>query len=136
MPQIDVVLRFASLTVAKADPVVQKYRNQIEDLWADDSVIPNIKVWRVSQDVIGTDAEGKPTVTHTYVTGWLALISLPRVVTALHDHPAVQFVVDRDKMNARQPGMILRKTITDAALNDFRFEPVFAGMDPPWGAWQ
>lgn len=136
MPQIDVVLRFASLAAAKADPVVQQYRNQIEDLWAGDSVIPNVRVWRVSQDTYGIDAEGNPTVTHAYQSGWFALISLPRVVNALRDHAAVQFVVDRDKMNARQSGMVLRKTVNDATLNDFRFEPVFAGMNPPWGAWQ
>ena len=135
MPQIDVVLKFASLSAAKADPVVQKYRDEIEDLWAGDSVIPNIKVWRVSQDIHGTDSEGNPTVTHTYQSGWFVLVSLPRIVNALRDHAAVQFAVDREKMNAREAGMVLRKTVSDAVLNDFRFEPVFAGMNPPWGAW-
>ena len=135
MPQIDVVLKFDSIAAAKADPTVQQYRNAIEDLWGGDSVIPNLKVWRVSQDVAGTDGEGNPTVTHTYLPGFFVLVSLPRVVNALRDHAAVQFVVDREKMNAREAGMVLRKTVSNAVLNDFRFEPVFAGMDPPWGAW-
>lgn len=135
MPQIDVVLKFASIAAAKADPTVQQYRNQIEDLWAGDSVIPNVKVWRVSQDVAGTDVEGNPTVTHTYQTGFFVLVSLPRIVNVLRDHAAVQFAVDREKMNTRDSGMVLRKTVSNAILNDFRFEPIFAGMEPPWGAW-
>lgn len=126
---IDVVLKFTSLAAAKADPVVQQHYDAIEDLFALDRVIPNVKVWRASQDVGGV---------HTYLSGWYALISLEsgRIPNSLRDHEAVQVVIDRDKANARQPGAIIRSTVGAAVLQDIRFQPVFAGSDYPWGAWQ
>lgn len=129
MPQIDVILRFASLAAAKADASVRQHYDAIEDLFAGDRVIPNIKVWRASQDVAGTDGEGNPTVTHTYLTGWFVLVSLPRLVPALRDHAAVQVVINGETNE------IIRKTVTNAVMQDLRFEPVFAGRDYPWGNW-
>lgn len=136
--QIDVVLKFASLAAAKADPVVQQHRDAIADLFAGDRVIPNLKVWRASQDVAGADAEGNPTVTHNYLAGWYMLVSLEsgRVPNALRDHAAVQVAINRDKASARQVGAIIRSTVGAVVLQDIRFEPVFSGSDPPWGAWQ
>ncbi len=134
--QIDVVLKFADVATAKADAVVLSHYDAVQDAFAGDRVIPNVKVWRTSQDVAGTDAQGNPTVTHTYLPGFFVLISLPRVVPELRDHAAVQVVIDRDKANARQAGMILRKTVTNAVMQDLRWSPVFAGSDYPWGAWR
>lgn len=138
MPQIDVMLKFASLAAAKADPVVQRYTaldDAQQSQFMPDLVIPDVKVWRASQDVAGTDAEGNSMVTHTYLTGYYVLVSLPQVVTALRDNPAVQVAVDRDKMNSRQTGMVLKSNVTTPVLQDLRFQPVYAGMNPPWGAW-
>lgn len=126
MPQYDAVLRFASLAAAKADPVVQQYYDAIMDRYRDDLVIPNLQVWRVSQDVGDV---------HTYDTGFCVLISAPRVIAAVRDHSALRFAVDRDKANARQAGAVLRLTVSNAVLQDTRFSPVFAGCDYPWGAW-
>lgn len=127
--QIDVVLKFASLAAAKADPVVQQHYDALQDLFASDRVIPNVKVWRASQDVGST---------HNYLAGWYMLVSLEsgRVPNALRDHAAVQVVINRDKANARQPGAIIRSTVGAAVLQDLRFEPVFAGSDYPWNNWQ
>jgi hypothetical protein len=61
------------------------------------------------------------------------MISLDHVVPALLNHAAVQLVVDRDMMNARQPGAVLKSTVGNVVLQDLRFGPVFAGMNPPWG---
>ncbi len=128
MSQIDVVLKFTSLAAAKADPVVQQHYDAIENLFAQDRVIPGLQVWRASQDVGGA---------HTFLPGWFLLISLEsgRIPNALRDHDAVQCVINRDKANARQAGAIIRKTVSDAVMQDLRFQPVFAGSDYPWGAW-
>ncbi len=127
--QIDVVLKFASLAAAKADPVIQQHRDTVEDLFAEDRVIPNMQVWRASQDVNGV---------HTPLSGWFLLISLEsgRIPNALRDHASVQVVINRDKANARQAGAIIRSTVSQALLQDLRFQPVFAGSDYPWGNWQ
>jgi hypothetical protein len=136
MPQIDVVLKFASRAAAIA--ALSDYVRPDEDgiaRFSRDRIMPDIKVWRVSQDVIGTDGEGNSTVTHNYLAGYYVLVSLPRVVPALRDRAEVQFVYDRDKANARQSGAVLRSTVGPAVLQDIRFEPVFAGSDLPFGAW-
>lgn len=127
--QIDVVLKFASLAAAKADPVIQRHYDAIQDLFAQDRVIPGLEVWRASQDVGSV---------HTLLPGWFLLISLEsgRIPAALRDHPAVQVVINRDRANARQAGAIIRSTVSQALLQDLRFQPVFAGADYPWGAWQ
>lgn len=136
---IDVMLKFASRAAALADPVVQLYKNKDannQDQFAPDLILPNVRVWRASQDTPGTDADGNPTVTHNYLPGFYILVSLPRTEPSLRDHAAIQVAADRDKMNARQDGMVLRKSFSDTLMQDLRFEPVFAGMTPPWGAWK
>lgn len=131
MAQIDVVLKFASLAAAKADPVVQQYRDVIDDLFNSDSVIPDVKVWRASQDVNGA---------HTFLSGYYLLVSLTSEqaskVSDLQNLTAVQFVVNRDKANARQAGAVIKANVSNAVLQDLRMQPVFAGSDYPWGAWQ
>lgn len=136
MPQIDVILKYASRAAALADLVAQtNIDNQNVRDFLSDRAIPNLQVWRASQDVAGTDADGNPTVTHNYLSGFFVLISLPRVVPALRDDAAVQVVIDRDKANAREAGAILKSTVGAAVLQDLRFSPVFAGADYPFGAW-
>lgn len=137
--QIDVVVKFADLATALADPVVQQHVStdaQGNPVFQGDHVIPDIKVWRVSQDVAGTtpgpDGQTIPTVTHTYLPGYFALISLPQIVPALRDHPAVQVVINRDTNTVIRRGT----GIGLALLNDMRFAPIYAGATYPWGAWQ
>jgi hypothetical protein len=130
MPQIDVMLKFATRAAALADPVVAQYLSkddQGQDQFQTNDVLPNMRLWRASQDINGV---------HTYLTGYYILVSLPQTIPSLRDHSAIQVAADRDKMNARQAGMILRTAIPMGTLQDIRFEPVFAGMDPPWGAWR
>src|SRR4051794_25257678 len=122
MPQIDAILKFADLATVLADPVVQQHTSmdgQGNPVFQGDHVIPDIKVWRASQDVAGTatgpDGQTYPTVTHTYLSGYYALVSLPQIVPALRDHPAVQVVINRDS-NA-----VIRRTVSLAVLNDLRF---------------
>jgi hypothetical protein len=137
--QIDAMFKFASLAAAKADPVVQHYMSLDDSQQAQfqlNIIIPGVQVWRASQDVIGTDADGNPTVTHTLLPGYFIFVSADHVISELRDHPALQVAVDRDKMNARQVGMVLKSTITNSLLQDLRFQPIYAGMNPPWGSWQ
>jgi hypothetical protein len=126
MGQIDYFLRFASRAAAKADAVAvleTALDEQGTRQWLHSHCV-EVAVWRDSQDVDGV---------HTYLTGFFVLISLNRVVAALRDHSAVQLVVDRDKMNARQPGFVLAAGVSNAILQDIRISPIFAGMNPPWG---
>lgn len=138
MSQIDAIFHFASVAAARADPIVQQYMSRGDDgqlQFRGDLTVANVRVWRPSADVAGTDSDGNPTVTHTYLTGFFVFVSADHVVPALRDHPALQVAVDRDKMNARQAGMVLKNNVTAPILQDMRFEPILAGMDPPWGAW-
>lgn len=139
MPQIDAMFKFASAAEARADPVVQAYVRQDDNnqpIFRADVVIPGVRVWRASADTPGTDADGNHFVTHTFLPGYFIFVSASQVIPALRDHPALQVAVDRDKMNARQSGMVLRSTVNNTVLQDLRFEPIYAGMNPPWGAWR
>lgn len=128
MAQYDCVLKFASRAAAKADAVAMM-QTVLDDQGVRQWLFSNcveVDVWRNSQDV--GDA-------HTLLSGFFVLISLPQVVPALRDHAAVQLVVDRDKMNARQAGAVLATGLSNAILQDIRISPIFAGMNPPWGAF-
>jgi hypothetical protein len=126
--QYDAVLKYATRADALADPNVQQHMDALRTLFAGDRVIPDIKVWRASQD--------NPDGTHNYLAGYFVLISLPRLVVALRDDTAVQVVIDRDLANQGLPGAIVRSTVGAVVLQDIRFEPVFAGSSYPWGQWQ
>lgn len=128
MSQYDVVLKYASRAAAIADLAEHTgVDDQSVREFFGDRAIPNVKLWRASQDVGDV---------HTYLVGYFVLISLPRLVPALRDNAAVQLVIDRDKANARQAGAIIRSTVGQAVLQDIRMSPVFAGSDFPFGAWQ
>jgi hypothetical protein len=126
--QYDAVLKYVSLAAALADPVVQQHYSLLNSAWFQDHVIPDIKVWRASQD--------NPDGTHNYLAGYFVLVSLPRLVVALRDDAAVQVVINRDLANAGMAGAIVRSTVGAVVLQDLRFEPVFAGSNYPWGQWQ
>lgn len=130
--QYDAVLKYATRADAAADPNVQQHMDQLRTLFAGDRVIPDIKVWRASQDTINGDGS----VTHNYLAGYFVLISLPRLVVALRDDAAVQVVINRDLANQGLPGAIVRSAVGAAVLQDIRFEPVFAGSNYPWGSWR
>jgi hypothetical protein len=93
--QYDAVLKYATRADAINDPNVQQHMDALRTLFAADRVIPDIKVWRASQDTINGDGS----VTHNYLAGYFVLISLPRLVVALRDDAAVQVVIDRDLAN-------------------------------------
>lgn len=136
MPQIDAILKFTDLATALVDPIVQQHVStdaQGNPIFAGDHVIPDLKVWRNSQDttqtVTGPGGQQYQQTVHNYLTGYYALISMPRVVLSLRDHSALQVVITRDN------NTVLKRNVTFALLNDLRFEPIYAGCNYPWGAW-
>lgn len=139
MPQIDAIVKFTDLATALTDPVVQQHASRDAQgnlVFQNDHVIADIKVWRVSQDVngatTGPDGQTIPTVTHTFLSGYFALISLPQIIPALRDHPAIQVVINRDANTIIRRGI----GINLALLNDMCFAPIYMGCTYPWGAWQ
>lgn len=128
MGQIDYVMKWADLATAKADVVASaNMRSDLAD-WLRDHCT-EIQVWRNSQDT--TDVDGN--VVHVYLPGFFVLISVRRRIAAIENDVACQLGLDRDMMNARQPGFVLISNVSPAVLQDIRFQPVFAGMDVPWG---
>lgn len=131
---IDAILKFTDFATAKVDAVAQGYMDQAHALFNADQVIPNIKVWRISQDATGTDLNGQPIIIHTFLSGWFCLISIVNIPNNLKNLGAIQFAYDRDLANARQP-CILKNNIGLPLVQDIRFAPVFMGSDLPWGNW-
>ena len=132
MPQYDAILRWDSAAEAKADAIALAHSDPDElnvRQWMLDHVIPNVKVWRASQDTV----DGGGNVTHNYLPGYYVLISATHRIPALEATGAIQLVINRDKMNAREAGFVVRSTVAPSVLQDIRFEPVFCGMDMPWG---
>ena len=135
--QIDAVLKFAdepTALTALANFVGKNEQNQAT--WDMTSTIRDVKVWRASQDVSGTDGQGNATVTHTYLPGFFVLISLDNPPAALKNLAAVQVVLDRDKCGARQTGCVVKSNVTNTVLQDIRMSPIFAGSDIPFGGMQ
>lgn len=130
---IDSILNFASAQAAKDDPVLAAHMDQLL-AWRGSYVIPNLKVWRVSQDVSGT-VNGEPFVRHVYIPGWSLLIALPNAASALLNHANLRVTIDRDRAIARRGGQIIKANVTNTIMQDTRFEPIFMGADYPWGAW-
>jgi hypothetical protein len=108
--------------------------------WPTDLCIPDVKIWRASQDVTtnvtGLGGETMPVVTHAYLPGFFILVSLDRIRPALVNLPAVQAVLDREKAVARQAGAVIKSNLSNAVLQDIRISPVFAGSDIPYGNMQ
>jgi len=135
---IDCFLKFASLAAALADAQALAH-TQLDDQgvrqFMADHVVGQVQVWRASQDVAGTDADGNPTVTHTFLPGRFFTVSGENLPAALINHAAVQVCVNRDKASARTSGMVVKSNVSLALLQDLRFSPVWEGADYPFGAW-
>lgn len=128
---IDHLLKFADQPTAKGDSDMQD--DLTAALWRFDMVLADVKVWRNSQDVAGTDAGGQPMVTHSYLAGFFVLVATETQIPKLVNHAAVQVVIDREKARTRTAGMIIKSTVGGVVLQDIRMSPIFAGADYPWG---
>lgn len=128
---IDYFFKFNTEAAAIADAAGSQFYNANTG-WNSDRVAPGLLVWRASQDVNGTDAQGNPTVTHTPLAGWFGCISLDHVNNTLLNHANLQLAIDRDLSAAGQVA-ILKSNLTTAVLQDIRFSPLFAGSNYPFG---
>lgn len=134
----DALLNFPSAAAARNDPVLSRHMDQLQ-AWQGSYVLPDVKAWRPSQDhSIGPDPMDPsiPMIAHTYRAGWNLVISLPQIVPALLNHPNLIVMIDRDAALANRTGMIVKANVSQAAMQDTRWEPVFAGCDYPWGNWK
>jgi hypothetical protein len=135
---IDYFLKYADEATAKT--ALAQYLVMDRDgvgQWPLDLCIPDVKIWRDSQDVTTPGPNGKgPIITHTYLPGFFILVSLDRVRPALVNLPAVQVVIDREKAVARQAGAVIKSGVSNAVLQDIRISPVFSGSDIPYGNMQ
>jgi hypothetical protein len=132
---IDYFFKFSTEAAAIADAsgtiYYQAAANGNPASWNLWRVIPNLQVWRASQDVAGLDAQGNPIVTHTFLPGWYGCISIMQQVPALLNHAALQIALDRDLAAAGQVAIL--KNNLGAILQDIRFSPVFCGSNYPFG---
>ena len=120
---IDYFFKFTNEAAALADAEGTAFYR--DGAWNTDRVIPDVKVWRASQDVDGV---------HTYLAGWFCIVSINREMPALLSHASLQLALSRGKLNRREAGGVLVRNVSLALLADIRFEPVFAGADYPFGA--
>ena len=131
MMMYDYGFHFASAAAAKADATMlagqfHTATGDSPESWAQDHVIAGVQVWRPSQDVHGTDADGNPTVTHTYLAGFYVWVSVDNdaPIPALLNHSALAFCLNRDAREAHSPFVV--KNNIGAVLQDLGCSPVFA----------
>jgi hypothetical protein len=134
---IDYFLKFASEAAAKTALSSRLGTDEQGNLvWPRSYCFPGLQFWLASQDVAGTDSDGNPILTHTYLPGYFIMVSLPNVLAALRDSAPVQIVIDRDLAASRSQGAVIKSNVSVAILQDLRFSPVPAGSDYPFGNMQ
>lgn len=135
---IDYFLRWNTSSEAKADALsaAQKFGFQLSSGWAwgRDHVIPDVRAWRPSQDVVTTivstvDGTTYRTIVHNYLTDWFAIVSLNNQVSVLLNSSELAFALDRDG-----PPYVIRNNI-GAVISDVVCSPVFAGSHYPIGGY-
>jgi hypothetical protein len=92
--------------------------------WYLHQFLPNVKVWRPSQDV-GVP----PNVTHTYLTGWFGILALDHIEDVILNDNSLAFALDRDG-----PPYIIKNNI-GAVINDVAVAPIFCGSHYPLGGF-
>lgn len=102
--------------------------------WLFSHVVTNVQAWRPSQDVSGTDAEGKPKVTHTYLTGWFAIVSIesPAPIPLLMNAGSLQFAINRTKLDAGQTPFVVKNNIA-GVITDVAVSPITSPNYPIGG---
>lgn len=129
---IDYFFRWATSSNAEADAFAVAQKFGFTELsssgpvwsWARDHVLPDIKAWRPSQDTVSSGI-----VTHTYLAGWFAIVSIDRQVNVLLNSSQLAFALDRDG-----PPYVVKNNI-GAIINDVACQPIFAGSHYPVGGY-
>ncbi len=87
--------------------------------WYLHQFLPNVKVWRPSQD--NTDG------THNYLAGWFGILSLDHIESVIINDNSLAFALNRDG-----PPYVIKNNI-GAVINDVAVSPIFAGSHYPLG---
>jgi hypothetical protein len=98
--------------------------------WRREHTLPNVKAWRVSQDIMQGDP---PQIVHNYFGGWFVIVALTYQEPVLLNSPALQFALDRDACNRGDPFVV--KNNIGALIQDVGCEPIFAGSTYPIGGY-
>ncbi len=135
MTQIDYFAKWASEAEAKQDAMrLRQYfgsdGGSIVKDWYLHQFLPNVKVWRPSQDVHNPDG----TVTHTYLAGWFGILSLDHIENVILNDNSIAFVLNRDGNPSSVPAVpyIIKNNI-GTVINDIAVSPVFLGSHYPLG---
>lgn len=121
---IDYFFRWTDEAAARADAIAAAQHFGIQGpggwQWFRDHVLPDVKVWRPTQDVGGT---------HTYLSGWSAIVSLDQQVQMLLNATALAFAMNRDG-----PPYVIKNNI-GVIITDIACAPIFAGSHYPIGGY-
>lgn len=100
--------------------------------WATFRVLPNVKAWRISQDVFA----GSPPefVSHTYLPGWFAILAMEEALDVLLNDNNLAFALNRNWTPDSPPNLIVKNNI-GAIIQDVGVSPVFAGSNYPVGGF-
>ncbi len=126
---IDYFFKFNTQADAKASALLLAEKHGIEISpgvieWARDHVLPDVRVWRPSQDTVVDDH-----TVHQYLTGWYAIVSLDEQRQTLLNAAALAFAMNRDG-----PPYVIKNNV-GAVITDVACEPIFAGSHYPIGGY-
>lgn len=96
--------------------------------WGTFRVLPNVRVWRPSQDA-GSPPE------HTYLAGWFAILAMDEVIPAIYNDNNCAFALNRDWTPGLSPNNLVIKNNIGALIQDIAVSPVFAGSNYPIGGF-
>lgn len=123
---IDYLFNYPNENAAEAGSVAIAHGATPENsfVWKADHVI-EVMAWKPSEDT----SDGNGGVIHNYLTGIWLLVSTISSDTVSNGSAHLQMAFDRSG-TAR----LLSQKGNAINIDDFRFEPIFAGSTYPWGA--
>ena len=92
-----------------------------------DICIQGVQRWSTLQDVAGTDSQGNPTVTHTYMPGFGVVCEFQTRQPALEADAITYLVTDYGAAALGKPFVVLTPYFAIAQLQTMVLQPVFAG---------
>lgn len=129
MIMTDYILNYPNQNAAKAGPIASKY-GYVEDkvfTWKADRVV-EVKIWKPSEDTLDEDEN----VVHNYLSGVWLLVSSDADDTVADNSSSREFTLNR--IWGKNKACLKSKKAGAIDSNDFKFEPVFSGMDVPFGS--
>lgn len=130
MTQIDYFCRWSDEQSAKQDAMrLRQYfgtdGGTIVKDWYLHQFLPNVKVWRPSQDTF--DNSSPPQVIHNYLAGWFGILSLDHIEDVIINDNSLAFALDRNG-----PPYVIKNNIGNI-ITDIAVSPIFLGSHYPLG---